>query len=325
MLVEIEQSMHRKVACEPSVQSQEPSQPFPMGLAARALYLLARFARRRSAVHQESDLKRTTDETKYRSWRHRELEQQLMRHFDKNGIASKDVLDFGCGTGELCRIMASCEPQSLTGVDLSVESIRRASETCGKRTTTQPVTFICSKNEQSIPMPDASVDLICCFDVVEHIPCPEVVLEEFYRVLRPGGRVWVWWSPWRGPFGHHLESLLPLPWIHLFFPEQTIFKACAAIYDHPDFVPRHWDIDPVSGNKKPNKWLTTTSFHPFLNKLTRKGFENCAEAAGLKIARREIHGFQGSRLRRSTRVFLPIPILGDCVASFYVYELSKPL
>jgi SAM-dependent methyltransferase len=39
-----------------------------------------------------------------------------------------------------------------------------------------------------LPLPDASVDRIACFDAFHHIPNQDEVLGEFFRVLRPGGR-----------------------------------------------------------------------------------------------------------------------------------------
>jgi len=39
-----------------------------------------------------------------------------------------------------------------------------------------------------LPLPDASVDRIACFDAFHHIPNQDEVLREFRRVLRPGGR-----------------------------------------------------------------------------------------------------------------------------------------
>lgn len=282
---------------------------------ARALYHAARLAQRRSVVHTDSDLKRTTGEQVYRAWRMRELHGQLHDGFDVARIAGRDVLDFGCGTGELCTLLGACQPRSLCGLDKSADAIRQA-------TRAGQATFICNEAHEEIPLATCSVDLICCFDVVEHIPDMASVASEWQRVLRPGGAVWIWWSPWRGPYGHHLESLIPLPWIHLLVPERVMFSACADLYDARDYVPRKWDIDPATGKKKPNKWRGTRSFYPFLNRLTRRRFERIVRAAGLEISCRRRFGFSGSTVRRATRALLPVPLLGECVTSFFTYELS---
>lgn len=44
---------------------------------------------------------------------------------------------------------------------------------------------------ESIPTPDASVDLVMCESVVEHIESCRLSFSEFYRVLRPGGLLWI--------------------------------------------------------------------------------------------------------------------------------------
>jgi len=48
-----------------------------------------------------------------------------------------------------------------------------------------------SGNADSIPVPDASFDAILNTQVLEHVPEPGRVLDEFWRVLRPGGRLWI--------------------------------------------------------------------------------------------------------------------------------------
>jgi SAM-dependent methyltransferase len=290
------------------------------------LYRLARWARTRSSVHQPEDLKRTTDAKNYRAWRKSELEQQLRSNFNVGLLANRNVLDFGCGTGELSALLANLGPAGVTGVDTSPERIAQAQD--GASNSEQSITnacaprFLCNEQHDVIPLSDDSVDLICCFDVVEHIPDMATIARQWRRVLRPGGRVWIWWSPWRGPFGHHVESLIPIPWVHLLASDRTLFKTCAAIYDDSDYVPRKWDCDANTGAKKPNPWRATRSFHPFLNRLTRRQFERIVTTAGLRVARRRIRGFGGSALSRSTRVLLPLPLVGDCFVSYYIYELA---
>ena len=42
-----------------------------------------------------------------------------------------------------------------------------------------------------IPLEDESVDAIVCTQVLEHVPEPRAVLDEFHRLIRPDGRLWV--------------------------------------------------------------------------------------------------------------------------------------
>ena len=82
---------------------------------------------------------------------------------------------------------------------------------------------------------------------------PESILRDWFRVLRPNGRCLIEWFPFKGPGGPHMESLIPIPWAHVIFGERAMFRAAEMIYDLPEFVPRHWDLD-ERGKKKPNKW-----------------------------------------------------------------------
>jgi SAM-dependent methyltransferase len=51
------------------------------------------------------------------------------------------------------------------------------------------VTYICDLS--AIPISSQRYDLIFCSQVLEHVPEPQSVLNELFRVLKPGGELWI--------------------------------------------------------------------------------------------------------------------------------------
>jgi len=49
--------------------------------------------------------------------------------------------------------------------------------------------FICSLD--NIPKPDNTYDVILCTQVLEHVEFPQKVVDEFYRILKPGGMLFL--------------------------------------------------------------------------------------------------------------------------------------
>lgn len=230
------------------------------------------------------------------------------------------MLDFGCGSGELSRLVAALGVRSVTGIDLDSSLIERARTAQPVRDGVQP-RFICATSADAIDLPDASMDAVLCFDVLEHVLHYREIAREWRRVLRPGGRVLIWWMPWLHPYGHHVESLIPVPWAHVLWAEDVLVETCARIYDSPSFEPRVWDLEP-DGRKKPNKWRAMREL-PCLNRLTIRRFEATCRQAGLRVERRVIAGFAGSRAARLTAVLTRVPVLREFFASSVVYELRS--
>ncbi|WP_045739728.1 alpha-(1-_3)-arabinofuranosyltransferase domain-containing protein [Actinoplanes rectilineatus] len=55
----------------------------------------------------------------------------------------------------------------------------------------------------ALPIRTGAVDVTYSSNVLEHVPDPEALLDELLRVTRPGGTVFVSYTPWLSPHGGH--------------------------------------------------------------------------------------------------------------------------
>lgn len=272
-------------------------------------------------------VKRTVDTDAYGDWRRASLSQSWGGFSDAH-IIGKDVLDFGCGDGQLSFFLAGQKrPRRVTGVDISAAAIARCQATLDRTALPQgvQVSFELGSTER-LPVADESFDTILAFDCLEHVMSPGAILRDWYRVLRPGGRSLIEWFPYKGPWGPHMEALIPIPWAHVIFGENAMFRAAEMIYDHPQFVPRHWDLD-EQGNKKLNKWRSWSSFEEqgYINKLDLPTFRRLATDAGFQIPRLELKSFGGSAVRKlAGRTLMRMPAIGEYFVSYAAIELLRP-
>nr|WP_298929272.1 class I SAM-dependent methyltransferase [uncultured Erythrobacter sp.] len=264
----------------------------------------------------------------YADWRENSL-LSSWRHFSDSELAAKDVLDFGCGDGQLAAMFASKGlARSITGVDIDLPALERARAALSNTPEYADTLRFIEGDIAGLPIADESVDLITAFDCMEHVMQPEAILADWARVLRPGGRALIEWFTFKGPWGPHMEALIPLPWAHVVFGEKAMFRTAATIYDDPNFVPRHWDLD-ASGQKKPNKWTQWESFEEqaYVNELDIKNFRRMVSDAGLTIDRMDRSGFGGGGTGAKKALgdmMMALPVLGEYATSYAVIALEKP-
>ena len=95
----------------------------------------------------------------------------------RSGAGWKHHLDIGAGTGRLVALFTQ-EFQTTTSVCDYTDQLMRIP---GQKVD------IANLNDQRLPYPDASFDVVTATEVVEHLEHYRETLREIFRVLKPGG------------------------------------------------------------------------------------------------------------------------------------------
>lgn len=135
-------------------------------------------------------------------WRKKAVEFSFDRHIKK-------ILDVSTGTGDMAIAYGSvCNDARIYGVDISMEMLKRA-KIKDKRIK------VIRGSGLSLPFKNGSFDLVSCAFGIRNIYPRKTGLQEFYRVLRPGGIVMIleFSMPTgmiRGLYRIYFEKIMPL-------------------------------------------------------------------------------------------------------------------
>ena len=167
------------------------------------------------------------EEKTYAEWQYEKGINTIRFYLDKyttdEMFKDKRVLDFGCGAGGKSIYYASLGATEVVGVDIVPSYEEESKKLAEKLGYGDKFTFILG-DATNLPFEDASFDTIIMNDFMEHVSKPEAAICEALRILKPGGRIYTNFPPYNHPFGAHLSDAISMPWVHLFFSEETMIN-----------------------------------------------------------------------------------------------------
>jgi len=132
------------------------------------------------------------------------------------------VLDIGCGTGELERLLRGRYPlATLVGVDVTPQMLAVAQE---KFRDDAKATFLLAPAD-SLPFAPAEFDAVVSCNMLHHVRSVDGLLRECARVLRPGGRlVLVDWcrDAWHCRLAHYWLRLVKRSYVKMYRAAEVV-------------------------------------------------------------------------------------------------------
>ena len=101
------------------------------------------------------------------------------------------VIDVGCGWGgSLRKLNERFGPERLVGFDIAPKMVEAATREAARvRTAAGQPAQVVQASSAALPLAGASVDLVFCHQTFHHLVDQDRAIAEFFRVLRPGGKL----------------------------------------------------------------------------------------------------------------------------------------
>lgn len=210
-------------------------------------------------------------------------------------LKGKRVLDIGCGLGGRTSYLATIGAREVVGIDINRAEIEQARRLAAQTLSPEAFSKIRFEAVQEGSFPHLEpFDIALLVDSLEHVRDPVAMLNVAHSHLRPGGVCYFGTVGWYHYNAAHLMSILPVPFLTLFFSERLIIDAVRRILDAPWYVPTMWDSDPPAA-----RWEGVTDLRErpgeYLNKITIRGIRQAMRESRFGGGQLQVTGFSWKR------------------------------
>ena len=162
----------------------------------------------------------------YSDWEHHWGKEFARIFMEPAGdLRGKQVLDVGCGLGGKTVAYAEAGAKAV-GADLLEANVEQSGAYA--RMKGASASFLVG-DAAALPLRNGAFDTIVANDAMEHFSAPEEALREMARVVKPGGAIWIFFTPHFSPLGSHLYDYVYTPWCHLLFTRGQLQSAIRAV------------------------------------------------------------------------------------------------
>jgi 2-polyprenyl-6-hydroxyphenyl methylase/3-demethylubiquinone-9 3-methyltransferase len=129
-------------------------------------------------------------------------------------LKDKKILDVGCGGGILSEALAKSGAR-VTGIDLSQSALEAAQKHQGHLS----IEYHYISVEAYAEKYPASMDIITCMEMLEHVPDPGACIKACSKLIKPGGKLF--FSTLNRNLKSYLFAIIGAEWILKLVPKNT--------------------------------------------------------------------------------------------------------
>ncbi len=255
---------------------------------------------------------RESDEA-YSEWEYHWGQEIVRAYLEPAGdLEGKTILDVGCGLGGKTAAYAEGGARLVVGTDISMKNVAASRAWAQSHAPAVSRAFFAG-DAAHLPVADAFFDTVVANDAMEHFSRPEQAFHEMVRVVRPGGAIWVFFTPHFSPLGSHLYDYIYAPWCHLVFGRETLERALERVL-------RARNPGDGADRARAEAAHIMRRYDTELNHMSIRWFERIYKGVNnLEVAYRELRPARYRFLAPFTRVGL----LRECITGFVVCRFRK--